>query len=300
MDRCLSELNYTATIDDVKSWADIVYESMSAPSRTFHCVQHVFDVADGADSIQKLAAFFHDVVYYSIDGGLSQVQHEMLKDVITITITEIKIEKEQEMKVKMERHPSQKGSGSRSGSSDDNTDTAVATSTGTIMEIDDNEGEVHECHASAVTVTEAVVAVSNQTLDTNISMAVEMFGFKPGQTLRKMGDGLNEFLSACVAVKCLQKMRNVDGKILASVIACIELTVPFRKRDEHGKCPAEKLFDRLVVVNNNSKYGLRLPEQELVKIVQRAADLSNRDLANFSATDAVFLSNTWVRDIFAY
>ncbi len=222
MEHCLSELNCTATSQELESWACIIYESMSAPSRTFHSVQHVFDVAVGADCIQKMAAFFHDIIYYSIDGGLSKVQHDMLRDIIT-----------------------------------------------------ESNG---------------VVAITEEKLDKNMSMTIDIFGFKSGQILDKFR-GLNEFLSASTAVRCYQG--NMDAKLLVAIVACIEATIPFRREDALGRCPAEALFDRLVKINVT--YELDLTEDDLVKIVQRAVDLGNRDLANFSTPEhAVFLSNTWV------
>lgn len=83
MGSCLQDLGYSAPLEDLERWSILIYESMMSPSRTFHSVQHVFDVAIGADSIQKLAAFFHDIIYYSIDGGLNpRHQAPILGDVI--------------------------------------------------------------------------------------------------------------------------------------------------------------------------------------------------------------------------
>jgi hypothetical protein len=83
MRTCLEDLGYSAPLEDLEKWSILIYESMMSPSRTFHSVQHVFDVAIGADSIQKLAAFFHDIIYYSIDGGLNpRCQTPILEDVI--------------------------------------------------------------------------------------------------------------------------------------------------------------------------------------------------------------------------
>lgn len=83
MGSCLQDLGYSAPLEDLEKWSILIYESMMSPSRTFHSVQHVFDVAIGADSIQKLAAFFHDIIYYSIDGGLNpRHQAPLLGDAI--------------------------------------------------------------------------------------------------------------------------------------------------------------------------------------------------------------------------
>ena len=76
------------TIDDVRleTNATIVYDSMSASSRYFHSVQHVFDISGKkAHPIQCLAAYYHDTVYYQVDGGsLTAKQEEILDDVMMV------------------------------------------------------------------------------------------------------------------------------------------------------------------------------------------------------------------------
>ena len=218
---CLEDLGCTATDQQLEEWACLIYESMSAPSRTFHSVQHVFDVAVGADSVQKLAAFFHDIIYYSIDGGLSEGQSNILKDII----------------------------------------------------VEDGDD----------------VYITKNKLDTTISMTMDIFGFEPGMRL-DIFKGLNEFLSACLALRCYEN--NLDPEILAAIAACIEATIPFRNPDSEGRSPAEALYQRLEKVN--IEYNLELNEDELVGVIQRAVDLGNRDLANFATPEhAVFLSMTW-------
>jgi hypothetical protein len=83
MSDCLKDLNYSTDNDLIRNWADLIYGSMVGTSRSFHRVHHVFDISEGLDSIQKLAAYFHDIVYYSIDGGLNQQYHvALLNDTI--------------------------------------------------------------------------------------------------------------------------------------------------------------------------------------------------------------------------
>lgn len=223
MRECLIQIGCSgqATNQALEKWAIVIYESMSAPSRTFHSVQHVFDVAIHAGATQKLAAFFHDVIYYSIDGGLNPAQRDLLHDII-----------------------------------------------------DENDG---------------TVSITENTLDTNISMTMNIFGMAHGQILNPY-KGLNEFLSACTAVRCYQESLGICW--LAKIAACIEATIPFRPRDDLGRTPEEALFDRLMAANE--KFNLGMSEKEVVKVVQQAADLANRDLANFTTPErAVFLSNTW-------
>jgi len=220
--------SHDSNYDDIKSytdledWACIIYESMSGSSRTFHSVQHVFDISEGAGPILKLAVFFHDVIYYSIDDGLPNDRVQELIGNVFI----------------------------------------------------DNNGKV--------TITE-------DKLDTNTNMVMDIFGFKPGQMLDPF-KGMNEFLSAVVAIRCYQNL--LTNAHLAQIAACIEATVPFRKVNNEGKCPCDLLYDRLVKVNE--KYNLELNEAQLVESVKYAVELGNRDLDNFSISEhTVFLSNTW-------
>ena len=51
--------------------AIMVHEAMMVQARSFHTPEHIFNLADGSDPIQALAALFHDVVYYEIDQGFT-------------------------------------------------------------------------------------------------------------------------------------------------------------------------------------------------------------------------------------
>jgi hypothetical protein len=87
---------------ELEKWACVVYESMSASSRTFHGVQHVFDISVEADEVQKLSAYFHDCIYYTIDGGLSERQAQILDGIIVeegddIYVTESDLEENMQL-----------------------------------------------------------------------------------------------------------------------------------------------------------------------------------------------------------
>ena len=208
---------------ELENWAILIYESMSAPSRTFHGVSHCYDISHGADPIQKVSAFFHDVIYYSIDGGLSPAQEKVLHGLV-------------------EENPDDKA-----------------------------------------------VSVCEGAFDEPTLLVMDIFGFKPGQTLNPFS-GLNEFLSAALAVRCLKDTLSLTH--LAKIAACIEATIPFRAPDEDGKTCTDHLFERLKEANVTYKMGMS--QKELVEATQRAADLANRDVANFAVCDrAAFLSNTW-------
>ena len=68
--------------EDVESMATFIDDCMSGPARSFHSVKHALDISKGADSIQKIAAYFHDVIYYAIDGGFSDEQATVLGNVV--------------------------------------------------------------------------------------------------------------------------------------------------------------------------------------------------------------------------
>jgi hypothetical protein len=42
---------------------------MDSKARVFHTTRHVFSLGEGMNPLQALAALFHDVVYYQLDGG---------------------------------------------------------------------------------------------------------------------------------------------------------------------------------------------------------------------------------------
>lgn len=153
------ENDVDVTDDQLENWAIIIYESMSAPSRTFHGVQHVFDISEGADPIQKVSALFHDVIYYSIDGGLNPAQEKVLHGLV-------------------------------------------------------NEGE------------DKTVSLCEDEFDEATRLVIDIFGISPGQTLNPFS-GLNEFLSAALAIRCLKTALSLSS--LAKIAVCIEATIPFRE-----------------------------------------------------------------------
>ena len=227
MDDCLKQLG--VSIDDdtlrrIERMSILIHESMSISSRNYHSVQHVFDVSKNLrDPIAILAALFHDCVYYNIDGGLSKVQANKLKDALVI------------------------------------------------------EGD-----------SPAVLKIPSPGDDNLLSLVISIFGYSPGQEVTPM-TGLNEFLSAVIAVRELQPL--LPPEVLAQIACCIEATIPFRP-DIDGKTPADRLFDRFTETVKDS--SLSLSNDDIVKAVQRAVELSNEDVGNFGSTDQLwFLDNTW-------
>ena len=245
----------SSTVSDrlIEEWSVLIYDSMSAPSRTFHCLDHLWDItspndADPAafdgDAIQTIAAYFHDVVYYTIDGGLSPAQSAKLSGIIAI-------------------------------------DPADATTMSLSPDI---------AYYSA--------------LDPYPAMVCDVFGFDAASgTALDPFDGLNEFLSAMIAVRCLQS--TLSFRDLIAVAACIEATVPFRFNDDNGVSPSQALYNRVVMVRNKYQSQLSggggagsdgsgsLTDADLIQMVQRAVGLANRDVKNFAESPHRFLANTW-------
>jgi hypothetical protein len=125
--------------------------------------------------------------------------------------------------------------------------------------------------------------------DVIFNMVLMLFGFNHGQPLLPMS-GQNEFLSAIIAGKALEKMLPL-GK-LTEIAACIESTIPFRPQSSSGLTSSDLLFGRLV--NANEVFNLGWNDDEIGEFVKRAVRLSNRDVENFASTNSShFLNNTW-------
>lgn len=119
--------------------------------------------------------------------------------------------------------------------------------------------------------------------DRLVSLVMDIFGRHVGQSVRK-DRGLDVFLSAILMARVLKD--DLSETSLAQIAVCMEATIPFRER------ALDNLYERLKAAND--KYELKLTEQDLIDSIQRAADLSNRNLGNFASEDAVFfLDHTW-------
>lgn len=119
--------------------------------------------------------------------------------------------------------------------------------------------------------------------DSLINSVIELYGLEPGKELPKLGT--NEFLSAIIGVKMLQKWLSKEH--LIQIAACIEATIPFRPVID-GKTPMDRLYDRLALVANEKS------ESWLVETVRMAAATANCDLCSFDSNDRdFFLDSTW-------
>ncbi|OJJ19518.1 hypothetical protein BKI52_22185 [marine bacterium AO1-C] len=155
--------------------------------------------------------------------------------------------------------------------------------------------DANELVRSIVEVSDDVVAIK-KTLPIDypashyLSICLDVFAFKPGQTLGIHG-GLNEFLSAWVAVNFLGDF--LKAKDLITIAACIEATIPFRPKDEQGKNCLDQLEQR--ISECYARYKLQLGKSEISQMVKLAAGVANRDVANFAELDpGKFLDNTWI------
>lgn len=203
-DDALSALGCEVAPPVLEHWAVEVHFAMSAGGRLFHTLDHVFDLIEGSNAVQTLAAIFHDTIYLQVDDGLPRNLRERLGDVV-----------------------------------------------GPTLQLDHDP------------VTDLVGRV---------------FAVESGRPFDH-GPGMNELLSAVFAARCLAN--HIPRDVLLQVLACIELTIPFRDGD-----PARALEQRLIDAG--------LPEQDAIDAVRWAQALANRDVKGFASADVgYFLDNTW-------
>ncbi|MGE0787622.1 MAG: hypothetical protein AB7S26_18245 [Sandaracinaceae bacterium] len=69
---------------DLERWAVVIHASMSGRGRSYHTVEHVFQVNGGQDPIGSLAILFHDTVYCEVDGGLPRGLDTQLGDLLDV------------------------------------------------------------------------------------------------------------------------------------------------------------------------------------------------------------------------
>ena len=72
--RCLEKLIWAieqlqgkADRNQLSKIAELIIQTMTGPWRFFHTPEHIFEVGNGGDAIEVLAALFHDLVYVQID-----------------------------------------------------------------------------------------------------------------------------------------------------------------------------------------------------------------------------------------
>jgi hypothetical protein len=140
-------------------------------------------------------------------------------------------------------------------------------------------------------INEQLVIRDRQTLpaDPMFEIVMQIFGLVAEQGLVPTA-GQNEFLSALIAVKCLEHA--LPPATLAEIVACIEATIPFRGKCDRGMSASDRLYQRLV--QTNDRYQLGWDAADITHLVKRSVRLANRDVRNFAYPAAAdFLDNTW-------
>jgi hypothetical protein len=136
--------------------------------------------------------------------------------------------------------------------------------------------------------------------DSSLRLVLDLFGVEyhdnnEQQTavvasLDSQWEGVNVLLSAILMTRVFQSTLSMT--LLAQVLTGMEASIPFRPPDKDGRTALERLHSRLA--HATTKYQLRLSSMDIVQSIQRAADLANRHLGNFSTADtATFLDHTW-------
>jgi len=227
--KAFQDLSVNITDAELAQLARQVQQTMTASTRVFHNVRHVFGLCEGMKPLQVLSAIFHDVVYWQIDGGLPE------------------------------------------------------PFAGTLANVTRPEGDT-------------LILQAIDPSDRATTLCAEVFGCCPGQVL-SFQEGMNEFLSAIVAVRLLQ--HHLTPAQLVAVAACIEVTIPFRGLDNKGRSAVQALAQRLHSVAEQHGSELRVAPDEIAAfvktIISDAIDLANQDVAGFTrATPVQCLSNTWL------
>ena len=116
--------------------------------------------------------------------------------------------------------------------------------------------------------------------DRGMQLCLEVFGFRAGQDL-PLFRGMNEFLSAVVAMRLLQP--HISEADLIAVLACIEATVPFRGPEADGSDCSQTLAERVRNLAHKS-LGLQGTECDayVAGVMADAVSLANRDVGGFA------------------
>jgi hypothetical protein len=137
-----------------------------------------------------------------------------------------------------------------------------------------------------------LLKVSDQ--DSAMQVCFQIFGFQVGQVL-PLFRGMNEFLSAAVAVRLLEPYLALPD--LIAVVACIEATIPFREPQDDGQDCSGLLAFR---VREQACLRLGLSEDAALAaftdaVMSDAIAMANRDVGGFAEpSPAKFVSATWL------
>lgn len=253
MEMSLIQLNATSlTISKLEEMSIFIYEAMNISARNYHSVQHVFDLINHDERLED----DHIAI-------LAACFHDCIYYNVDGGLTPV-----QALLLK--------GSFKVMGPK---------------IEDQDDSDYINAYQIYKFFATDSQKAIDNESNDTKLLQMVEgIFGYTPGQNIKLAGDGLNEFLSAVVAVRMLEDHLPIE--ILAQIACCIEATIPFRNIDQNGMSHMDHLCDNMKEAK--IVYNLELSDDDVVKSIQRACLLSNCDVENFGTTDRhYFLDMAW-------
>jgi hypothetical protein len=125
--------------------------------------------------------------------------------------------------------------------------------------------------------------------DINLKIVREIFGLKSSDELNPEL-GMNEFLSALVAVRMLGPYMPLELRVRVAV--CIEATIPFRPPNASGENSFDLVYKRLIALTQELQ--LELSNEDCVNAVKCGVRVANSDISNFTFADpSDFLDHTW-------
>lgn len=87
----MTELGKAPDETELERLGVLIHASMSGRGRSYHTVEHVFQVTGQVDAIGTLAMLFHDTVYCEVDGGLPQGLEVHLGDALRVDRSRVEL-----------------------------------------------------------------------------------------------------------------------------------------------------------------------------------------------------------------
>jgi hypothetical protein len=75
-------LGVAPSVEEIEAATFLVFQAMTSRSREYHGLSHLFNVAENLPALAKLAAIYHDIVYFHVDGGFPPNVSERIGDVV--------------------------------------------------------------------------------------------------------------------------------------------------------------------------------------------------------------------------
>jgi hypothetical protein len=148
--------------------------------------------------------------------------------------------------------------------------------------------EVSKIFQGKVEAKEGGAIVTLEADDKLGALCFQIFAKNNGQFI-SIFDGLNELLSALVAIESLKSLLKASDCL--KIAAMIEATIPFRSQssDKDWTLHLENRLDLAL-----QEIGERPSAVELREIIRKSVELANRDVKNFADPDYLdFLGGTW-------